>query len=258
MLGPGWAVRDLTSLPDAPNVEETGATFAENAALKALAISRLFAGMVLADDSGLAVDALGGDPGVRSARFAGEDATDAQNRCKLIDLLKTVPAREFPARFRCEMVLANQGKVLGSFSGTVEGIVVPAERGQHEARGEYRAQTRLQRFMQDIGRVRPYIGAVIPAPGPERKVGEVVRELLLGIAPGKVGVRLGKPQLGQPVHQLGPRKRLREEDHLRLVALDGADEPLPEIEGLGVRVVDPENLHTLGNPEIHDALQFIP
>jgi XTP/dITP diphosphohydrolase len=131
MLGPGWAVRDLTSLPDAPNVEETGATFAENAALKALAISRLFPGIVLADDSGLTVDALGGDPGVRSARFAGEDATDTQNRGKLIDLLKTLPAREFPARFRCEMVLANQGKVLGSFSGTVEGIVVPAERGQH-------------------------------------------------------------------------------------------------------------------------------
>jgi XTP/dITP diphosphohydrolase len=131
MLGPGWAVRDLTSLPDAPNVEETGATFAENAALKALAISRLFPGLVLADDSGLAVDALGGDPGVRSARFAGEDATDAQNRWKLIDLLKTLPAREFPARFRCEMVLANQGKVLGYFSGTVEGVVVPAERGHH-------------------------------------------------------------------------------------------------------------------------------
>jgi XTP/dITP diphosphohydrolase len=131
MLGSDWTVRDLTSLSDAPNVEETGATFAENAALKALAISRLFPGLVLADDSGLAVDALGGDPGVRSARFAGEDATDAQNRWKLIDLLKTLPAREFPARFRCEMVLANQGKVLGSFSGTVEGIVVPAERGHH-------------------------------------------------------------------------------------------------------------------------------
>jgi XTP/dITP diphosphohydrolase len=131
ILGSDWTVRDLTSLSDAPNVEETGATFAENAALKALAISRLFPGLVLADDSGLAVDALGGDPGVRSARFAGEDATDAQNRWKLIDLLKTLPAREFPARFRCEMVLANQGKVLGSFFGTVEGIVVPAERGHH-------------------------------------------------------------------------------------------------------------------------------
>jgi XTP/dITP diphosphohydrolase len=131
MLGSPWIVRDLTSLPDAPNVEETGATFAENAALKALAISRLSGGLILADDSGLAVDALGGEPGVRSARFAGEDATDAQNRLKLIGLLKALSTREFPARFRCEMVLASQGEMLGSFSGTVEGIVVPLERGNH-------------------------------------------------------------------------------------------------------------------------------
>jgi XTP/dITP diphosphohydrolase len=131
MLGSGWVVRDLTSLPDAPEVEETGATFAENAALKAIAISRLFADLVLADDSGLAIDALDGDPGVRSARFAGESATDAQNRLKLIGLLKTLPAREFPARFRCEMVLARRGEMLGSFSGTVEGTVVPLERGDH-------------------------------------------------------------------------------------------------------------------------------
>jgi XTP/dITP diphosphohydrolase len=131
MLGSPWIVRDLTSLPDAPNVEETGATFAENAALKALAISRLSGGLILADDSGLAVDALGGEPGVRSARFAGEDATDAQNRLKLIGLLKALSTREFPARFRCEMVLASQGELLGSFFGTVEGIVVPLERGNH-------------------------------------------------------------------------------------------------------------------------------
>jgi XTP/dITP diphosphohydrolase len=131
MLGSPWIVRDLTSLPDAPNVEETGATFAENAALKALAISRLSAGLILADDSGLAVDALGGEPGVRSARFAGEEATDAQNRLKLIGLLKALSTREFPARFRCEMVLASQGELLGSFSGTVEGIVVPLQRGNH-------------------------------------------------------------------------------------------------------------------------------
>lgn len=131
MLGSGWVVHDLTSLPDAPEVEETGATFAENAALKAIAISRLFGDLVLADDSGLAIDALDGDPGVRSARFAGENATDAQNRLKLIGLLKTLPIREFPSRFRCEMVLANRGEMLGSFSGTVEGTVFPLERGDH-------------------------------------------------------------------------------------------------------------------------------
>jgi XTP/dITP diphosphohydrolase len=131
ILGSGWNIRDLTSLVDAPKVKETGSTFAENAALKAVAISESFAGLVLADDSGLAVDALNGEPGVYSARFAGEEATDAQNRLKLIGLLKTLPAREFPARFQCEMVLASQGQIVGSFSGTVEGIVVPCERGDH-------------------------------------------------------------------------------------------------------------------------------
>jgi XTP/dITP diphosphohydrolase len=131
ILGSGWNVRDLTTLVDAPKVEETGSTFAENAALKAVAISESFPELVLADDSGLAVDALNGEPGVYSARFAGEDATDAQNRSKLIGLLKTLPAREFPARFQCEMVLASKGEIQGSFSGTVEGIVVPSERGDH-------------------------------------------------------------------------------------------------------------------------------
>lgn len=131
ILGSGWNTRDLTTLVDAPKVEETGSTFAENAALKAVAISESFSGLVLADDSGLAVDALNGDPGVYSARFAGEGATDAQNRSKLIGLLKTLPAEEFPARFQCVMVLASKGEIQGSFSGTVEGLVVPSERGDH-------------------------------------------------------------------------------------------------------------------------------
>ena len=129
ILGSGWNLRDLTTLVDAPRVEETGLTFAENAALKAVAISNSFPELVLADDSGLAVDALNGEPGVYSARFAGEGATDAQNRSKLIGLLKTLPAREFPARFQCEMVLAHKGEIQGAFSGTVEGIVVAFERG---------------------------------------------------------------------------------------------------------------------------------
>jgi XTP/dITP diphosphohydrolase len=131
ILGSGWNVRDLTTLVGAPRVEETGSTFAENAALKAVAISESFPELVLADDSGLAVDALNGEPGVYSARFAGEEATDAQNRSKLIGLLKTLSAVEFPGRFRCEMVLASKGEIKRSFSGVVEGIVVPFERGDH-------------------------------------------------------------------------------------------------------------------------------
>ena len=130
ILGSGWDVRDLGSLPHAPNIEETGATFEENAALKAITISKIFTGLVLADDSGLEVDALEGAPGVRSARFAGPNATDAENRFLLVQKLRNLGGHEFPARFRCVMVLASQGELLGSFGGVVRGKVALEERGE--------------------------------------------------------------------------------------------------------------------------------
>jgi XTP/dITP diphosphohydrolase len=130
ILGSGWDVRDLGSLPHAPNIEETGATFEENAALKAITISKIFTGLVLADDSGLEVDALEGAPGVRSARFAGPNATDAENRFLLVQKLRNLGGYEFPARFRCVMVLASQGELLGSFGGVVRGKVALEERGE--------------------------------------------------------------------------------------------------------------------------------
>jgi XTP/dITP diphosphohydrolase len=134
MLGSGWQVSDLAALPHAPKIEETGATFEENAALKALAVSRIFTGLVLADDSGLEVDALSGAPGVRSARFAGRNASDAENRLALIQKLKELSGTEFSARFRCVMVLASRSELLGSFGGAVEGKVILEERG-HEGFG---------------------------------------------------------------------------------------------------------------------------
>ncbi|MBV8141930.1 MAG: RdgB/HAM1 family non-canonical purine NTP pyrophosphatase [Verrucomicrobia bacterium] len=130
MLGAGWDVRDLASLPHAPKVEETGATFEENATLKALTISRIFTGLVLADDSGLEVDALSGAPGVHSARFAGPNASDAENRFLLIGKLRSFGGNEFPARFRCVMVLASRGELLGSFTGIIHGSIILEERGE--------------------------------------------------------------------------------------------------------------------------------
>jgi XTP/dITP diphosphohydrolase len=130
MLGSNWNVRDLTSLPHAPIVEETGDSFEANARLKAVTISKEVVGLVLADDSGLVVDALNGAPGVRSQRFAGPEASDGDNRFKLLNLLRNFPAgTQFQARFSCAMVLASQGELLGSFQGAVEGEVIPAERG---------------------------------------------------------------------------------------------------------------------------------
>ena len=129
MLGPAWEVTDLNAHPDISAPEETGKTFAENAAIKALAASRLFPCLVLADDSGLEVDALGGAPGVRSARYAGPQATDADNRAKLLAALGGVRGKDRSARFRCVLVLSEGGEARATFDGTVEGTIINAERG---------------------------------------------------------------------------------------------------------------------------------
>lgn len=132
ILGAGWEVSDLNAHPEVPAPEETGATFAENAAIKAVAGAARFDGLVLADDSGLEVDALGGAPGVWSARYAGPGASDADNRARLLAELEKAGARgkARTARFRCVMALAEDGRVLGSFAGAVEGVIIPAERGE--------------------------------------------------------------------------------------------------------------------------------
>jgi len=124
-----WKVSDLTAHPDIPAPEETGATFAENAAIKALAAAERFAGLVLSDDSGLEVDALGGAPGVYSARYAGPTATDADNRARLLRELAGVRGPARAARFRCVMALAEKGTLLGTFAGAVEGIILDEEKG---------------------------------------------------------------------------------------------------------------------------------
>ncbi|MBS0658012.1 MAG: RdgB/HAM1 family non-canonical purine NTP pyrophosphatase [Verrucomicrobia bacterium] len=131
LLGPAWRVDDLGAHPDLPEVDETEPTFSGNAALKALSASRRLAGVwVLADDSGLEVDALDGAPGVISARYSGPGATDASNRAKLLAALREVPADRRAARFRCAMALARDGRVEGEFDGRVEGRILFEERGQ--------------------------------------------------------------------------------------------------------------------------------
>jgi XTP/dITP diphosphohydrolase len=130
ILGEEFVVRDLSEEKELAVVEETGATFAENAILKALATSRHFPGIVVADDSGLEVDALQGAPGVHSARYAREGATDQENVAKLLAALKAHPNRRpYSARFRCVLAVALEGKVLGTVEGVVEGTIVEGERG---------------------------------------------------------------------------------------------------------------------------------
>ena len=130
MLG-GVPVRitTLTDYPSLPKPIEDASTFEGNASLKALHYAKLAGCLSLADDSGLEVDALGGAPGVHSARYAGPACDDAANNAKLIRELAGVPASRRAARFRCAVALASPREVLATATGVVNGVIVDVARG---------------------------------------------------------------------------------------------------------------------------------
>jgi len=131
ILGSGFSVRDLRAYPQISEIIETGTSFEENAKLKALGVSTKLPGLVIADDSGLEVDALGGAPGIHSARYAGANATDTEKIDKLLEELARVRAKNDSrrARFHCLLALARNGEVLGVFEGTAEGEITERPRG---------------------------------------------------------------------------------------------------------------------------------
>jgi len=112
-----------------PEVEETGTTFVENATLKAIGISRVVEGLVLADDSGLEVDGLDGEPGVWSSSYGGEEGNHLKNNARLEKELVRVSEEKRTGRFQCVMVLARAGEALADFAGAVEGRLVDQPRG---------------------------------------------------------------------------------------------------------------------------------
>jgi XTP/dITP diphosphohydrolase len=127
----GLEVLGLSALADGAAVEETGSTFEANARLKAEAYSLRTPHFVLADDSGLEVDALGGAPGVLSARYGGPDLTDPERCARVLEALADTPDAKRTARFRCVLALARAGRVLAIYDGAVEGTILRAPRGGH-------------------------------------------------------------------------------------------------------------------------------
>ncbi|MCM3017747.1 XTP/dITP diphosphatase [Priestia megaterium] len=127
----GFKVKSLLDFPEIEDVEETGVTFAENATLKAEAISSALNKPVIADDSGLAIDALNGEPGVYSARYAGENKDDNANIEKVLQKLNDVPFEKRTARFHCALAIAVPGKRAEIVEGTCEGHILEEKRGEN-------------------------------------------------------------------------------------------------------------------------------
>jgi XTP/dITP diphosphohydrolase len=130
LAGPGVKVHSALDFPDLPDVEETGSNLEENAVLKAESVFRITGLACVADDTGLEVDALNGEPGVFSARYAGSGATYSSNVVKLLRELERVPAEKRSARFRTVIVLKT-AKGTKIFHGVCEGTIldVPAGAG---------------------------------------------------------------------------------------------------------------------------------
>lgn len=129
---PGWEFHTLRELGLESDPAEDADSFEGNARIKAQAARAASGGKaVLADDSGLAVDALDGAPGVYSARYAGEDATDADNNVKLLAALADVPDEQRTARFVCTLVFIDEDGTEEVAYGTIEGCIGREERGEH-------------------------------------------------------------------------------------------------------------------------------
>lgn len=127
--GTGIEVLGLDAFPELSEVVEDGATFVANARKKAQETARLTGRLTLADDSGLEVVALGGAPGVYSARYAGEGAGDAANNAKLLAEMAGVPKSERRGAFVCAMALCGTDGVCATFAGRLEGFIIDAPRG---------------------------------------------------------------------------------------------------------------------------------
>lgn len=129
-----FAHLDITSLlnyPDYVPVEETGDSFEANARLKAEDAARVLKKWVISDDSGLVVPALGGAPGVRSKRYAGEKATDSENRVKLLQAMQGMSDLKRAAFFECCLALANPEGIVKFVRGLCEGYIIEEERGKN-------------------------------------------------------------------------------------------------------------------------------
>ncbi|AMB94658.1 XTP/dITP diphosphatase [Aerococcus sanguinicola] len=130
MIFADYQVETLLDHPEMADIEENGRSFLENAGIKARTAAQALGEIVIADDSGLSVDALDGAPGIYSARYAGPEKSDAANRIKLLEELQDVDPSKRQAAFHCVLVVAGaNGEILADYEGKLEGEILTEERG---------------------------------------------------------------------------------------------------------------------------------
>lgn len=125
------SVVSLNEIENAPQIREDKDTFKGNAVKKALAVSKFTGGLVLADDSGLEIKALGGLPGVKSARFSGPRKRDGDNNIKVLKMMERVPRSKRNAKFVCAVAIADRGRIVKIIEGYCRGIIADSVRGRH-------------------------------------------------------------------------------------------------------------------------------
>ena len=188
LLAPfGIPCRSLRGLAGAIDVEETGRSFAENAALKAGQQAAALASWVLAEDSGLVVDALDGAPGIYSARFSGPvppgatGGTDDRNNALLLDKLAAVPIRRRSAHYACHAALADPaGRIVATAAGTCGGLIAAAPQGSGGF--GYDPLFIVPEYHRTFGELPPAVKAVISHRG--RAMRAIMPAIVRHLAPG--------------------------------------------------------------------------
>jgi XTP/dITP diphosphohydrolase len=152
-------VTSLLDYPDMPEIVEDGKTFQANAAKKALVIAKHTGRIVMGEDSGLEVKALGWRPGVYSARYSGEGATDEKNNQRLLEELKDIPRSRRQARYRSFIAVAAPGKVLGVVDGKCSGLIATEPKGTNGF--GYDPLFIIPRYNKTFGQLSPSVKAKI-------------------------------------------------------------------------------------------------
>ncbi len=152
-------VTSLADYPDAPDIEEDGRTFAQNALKKAVTIAMYTGKLTLGEDSGLEVKALGNKPGIYSARFSGPQATDEKNNRKLLKSLKKIPLKKRQVSYRCFSALVNRGGVIDVVDGSCDGLIISEHRGTNGF--GYDPLFLLPKYNKTFGELAPEIKAKI-------------------------------------------------------------------------------------------------